>query len=308
MGTIQQRFEVERPVGSVYDALVQPQAVLESLPRVTRVRSAADDVYQITLGPPDGAREIELALTAKVPFRKIEWRTTDGAWSGVVTLEPLGAERTGVMIAAESASGTPASDGVIDDSVQDLRRALQSVSIRVGGAAQARSGYAGGGRHYASEWRDAAQSALTRPAEFPFRLMRTISRQMDRVWGDVWRGTPMSRLPHIVPGLPWNPDVEVCEQDDQVRVCIDVPGVDEAQLQVEIDDGALVVRGERQDERASDGGHRRSELHYGSFTRRIPLPDGVDADGARAILRNGVLEVRIPFHRREPKRVPVQHA
>ena len=226
----------------------------------------------------------------------------------MVALEPLGAERTAVAIAAESASAASPPEGAVPDAVQDLRRALQFVSLRIGSAAE-RGGFAGGSaRRYASEWRDAAQSALSRPTEFPFKVMRTISRQMDRVWGDVWRGTPLSRLPQIVPGLPWNPDVEVCEQDDQVRVCMDVPGVDETQLQVEIDEGALLVRGERQDERGGDGRFRRSELHYGSFVRRIPLPDGVDADGARAILRNGVLEVRIPFHRPEPKRVPVQHA
>jgi HSP20 family protein len=70
----------------------------------------------------------------------------------------------------------------------------------------------------------------------------------------------------------------------------------------------LTVRGERHDDRGNDGGRRRSELHYGSFTRRMLLPDGIDADAAKAILRNGVLEIRIPLHRREPRRVPVQHA
>ena len=127
------------------------------------------------------------------------------------------------------------------------------------------------------------------------------------MWGDVLHATPVARLPHMVPGLPWHPDVEVCEQDDQVRVCIDVPGVEESNLQVDIDEGWLTVRGERQDARAHEGGNRRSELHYGSFTRRIALPDGVDPDAARAVLRNGVLEVRIPMHRKAPKRVPVQH-
>lgn len=314
MGIIQQRFEIARPMGWVYDALAQPQAVLESHSGVTNVRAAGDDVYRFGMGSPQAAREIEIAITAKVPFRRFEWCTTDGAWSGAVTLEPLGPERTAVMIAAESASAAAPSEGAVDDAVQELRRTLQSVSVRVGtsgtsASSHGRSGSAAGSaRRYASEWRDAAQSAFTRPTEFPFKLMRTISRQMDRVWGDVLRGTPISRLPQIVPGMPWHPDVEVCEQHDQVRVCIDVPGVDESHLQVEIDEGALIIRGERQDERESDGGHRRSELHYGSFTRRIPLPQGVDADGARAILRNGVLEVRVPFHRREPKRVPVQHA
>jgi HSP20 family molecular chaperone IbpA len=301
-------------MGWVYDALAQPPAVLQSMSGVSSVSSAGEDVYRVALNTPEGPREIELAISAKVPFRRFEWRTGDGAWSGAVTLEPLGPERTAVVIAAESASDVSPPEGVVEDALQELRRALQSVSVRIGsssdaGSSHGRSGStAAGARRYASEWRDAAQSAFARPTEFPFKLMRTISRQMDRVWGDVLRGTPISRLPQIVPGMPWNPDVEVCEQHDQVRVCIDVPGVEESHLQVEIDDGALVVHGERQDERESDIGHRRSELHYGSFTRRIPLPQGVDPDGARALLRNGVLEVRVPFHRREPKRIPVQHA
>lgn len=310
MGTIQRRFEVERPARAVYEAIVQPQAVLESMGGVDSVHSTAEDVYRITLRHPDPAPEVEIALMAKVSFSRTEWRTTDGAWSGTVAIEPLGAERSAIVIAAESALAPSPSESTVENRVQALRRALQSVPVRVGTArgAQPASGFAdGSARRYASEWRDAAQSALTRPTEFPFRLMRTVSRQMDRFWGDVWRGTPIARLPQIVPGLPWNPDVEVCEQDDQVRVYMDVPGVDESHLQVEIVEGALTVRGERQDERASDGGRRRSELHYGAFTRRIALPDGVDPDGARAMLRNGVLEVRIPFHRREPKRVPVQH-
>jgi HSP20 family protein len=111
-----------------------------------------------------------------------------------------------------------------------------------------------------------------------------------------------------MPGFGWHPNAEICERDDQVRVCIDVPGVDESNLQVEIHNGYLTVRGERQDDRGNDGGRARSELHYGAFDRRIPLPEGVDADLAKAILRNGVLEVRIPLHRPEVRRVPVQHA
>ena len=92
-----------------------------------------------------------------------------------------------------------------------------------------------------------------------------------------------------------------------MRVCIDVPGVDESQLQVEIHEGTLTVRGERHDEQGAQG-RRRSELHYGAFARRIPLPGGIDADAARAQLRNGVLEIHIPVQRREPRRVPVQPA
>ena len=320
MASIQQRFEVERPLAAVYDALAQPQSVLQSLPGVTGVRRANEDVYHLTVGSLGASREMELQITEKVPPRRIAWRLSDGSWTGAMELEPLTADRTAVSISAEGLTAEgETSATALHDGLQALKRALQPPHIRIETSAYSdpRSshsdpraffgGYAGSGaRRYASEWRDTAQTALTRPTEFPLKLMRTITRQMDRVWGDVLRVPPMARMPHFL-GMPWNPDVEVCEQDDQVRVCIDVPGVDEAQLQVEIDERTLVIRGERYDERASDSGRRRSELHYGSFSRRIPLPDGIDVDAARAVLRNGVLEIRIPMHRHAPRRVPVQH-
>jgi HSP20 family protein len=308
MGTLQQRFEVERPVSDVYDAFAQPASLLESLPGVARVSREMDDAYRLSSAE-GSAGEHEIAVTSKTPYRRIEWRAAGGQWLGSVELEPLGPERTAVTLSAQSiGEGSGPSETLVQDAVQAIKRTLHSPRVRVttNSRPQPRP-ESGEGKRFASEWRDTARSAFTRPTEFPFTLMRTISRQMDRVWGDVLRGTPISRLPQIVPGMPWNPNVEVCEQNDQVRVCIDVPGIDESRLQVEVDEGSLTVRGERQDERRSDPGHRRSELHYGAFTRRIPLPEGTDADGARAVLRNGVLEIRIPLRRRAPRRVPVQH-
>jgi HSP20 family protein len=318
VGNIQQRFEIERPLEAVYEALAQPQLVLESLPAVTRVTREGDDRYRIVAGQPNAPAEIELRLTARVPLRRIEWRTGDGMWSGSLDLEPLGPERTAVNVAAEpsgGAEGAPPAPSAVHDALQALKRAVQSPRIRVSAAGEygrgsGASGWAGSGtaRRYASEWRETAQSAFMHPTEFPLKFVRTLTRQMDRMWSEVVSGSPITRLPQLVPGLQWNPSVEVWEQDDQIRVCIDVPGVGESNLQVEIDGGALTVRGERQDEHATEPGRRRSEFHYGSFTRRIPLPDGMDTEGARAVLRNGVLEIRIPMHRREPRRVPVQHA
>jgi HSP20 family protein len=313
VGNIQQRFEVERPLAAVYQALAQPQFVLESLPAVTRVTRMSDELYRVIGGEASAPAEIELQLTARVPLRRIEWRTGDGMWSGTVDLEPLGAERTAVDVAAEpggAGEGSSPAPSVVHDTLHALKRALQSPRIQVNAGGGHGREWAGSGnvRRYASEWRETAQSALTHPTEFPFKLVRTLTRQVDRMWSEVLSGSPITRLPQLVPGMPWNPSIELWEQDDQVRVCIDVPGIDESNLQVEIDGGALTVRGERQDERATDPGRRRSEFHYGSFTRRIPLPAGVEAEAARAVLRNGVLEISIPMHRREPRRVPVQHA
>ena len=320
MGTIQQRFEVDQPAAGVYEAVSQPAEVLHKMPGVTGVTRVSDDVYRVIVGAAESPRQVDVQLTRHPELRRVEWRTADGQWSGAVTAEPIGPARSAVGVHAASAQGEASSPppSVVHEALQAFKRVLQSRDVRVsradlrGGTDAHSYGNDGGARHYASEWRDVARHALTRPTEYPFALMRTAAQQVDRVWGQIWRGTPIARLPQqltsLAPGFVWNPSVEVCEQGDQVRVCIDVPGVEESNIQVEVDGGYLTVRGERQDERGSDPGTRRSEVHYGSFTRRIPLPEGVDADNARAILRNGVLEVRIPRQRREPRKVPVQHA
>ena len=310
MGPIQQRFDIDHPVAAVYEAIAHPQDTLQRLPGVISVTRVSDALYRIMHGAADAPREVDLQLAHDDALRRVEWRTTDGAWSGSVIVEPIGPARTAVGVHAESAAPDThaVSASAIHDTLQAFKHALQSREVRISRPGAGHDDSASGVRRFASDWRNVARSAFARPTDLPFALARTFSQQVDRVWEQVWRGTPMARLPYMVPGIAWNPNVEVCERDDQVRVCVDVPGVNESHLQVEIDDGYLTVQGDRQDDRGVDGGRRRSEFHYGTFTRRIPLPAGIDADSAKAMLRNGVLEVRIPLHRRAARRVPVQHA
>jgi len=312
MGTIQQRFEVEQPIVSVYEAISQPAEMLKGLHGALGVTRIGADQYRINVGSADAPREVDIALLPNSQLHRVEWRTSDGTWSGSVTAEPIGPVRTAVHVHAESTAGEGEAPqaSVVHEALQAFKRALQSQEVRISHteAGHGARDSISGARRYASEWRDAARSAFMRPTEYPFTLMRTITQQVDRFWGEIWRGTPIARLPHMVPGLSWNPNVEICEQNDHIRVCVDVPGVDESHIHVEVEEGYLSVHGERQDERGHEPGQRRSEFHYGSFTRRIPLPDGVDPEAARAVLRNGVLEIRIPRQRREPRRIPVQHA
>jgi len=311
MGTIQQRFEVEQPVRSLYDAISHPEDILRGLHGVLGVTRIDADQYRVSIGPADAPREVDLVLSPNSQLHRVEWRTGDGTWSGAVTAEPVGSTRTAVRIDAEAAvEGDASHAGAVHEALQALERALQSQD---GHRPHADSNYSArnplsGGRQFASEWRDAARTAFMRPTEFPFTLMRTITQQVDRFWVEMSRGTPVARLPHMVPGLSWNPNIEICEQSDHIRVCVDVPGIDESNIHVEVEQGSLIVHGKRQDERGHEPGQRRSEFHYGAFTRRIPLPDGVDPESARAVLRNGVLEIRIPRQRREPRSIPVHHA
>ena len=306
MATVQQRFEVERPVAAVYDALARPLEILESLPGITGVRLVNDDVYRLAVGPIGATRDVELQIASRTPGQSIAWRTADGTYFGSIRLEALGPERTAVSIEAETTAGegdaVPAS--AVHDAIQALKRALHAPQVRITQGSGAREGM--DFRRFASDLRTGR--GLFGQAADPFGLMRTFSRQFERVFSDAWRTSAMPRLPDIMPAFGASPKVEVCEQHEQVRVCLDVPGVDENALDVEIDEGALVVRGERRDARAHEPGQRRSELHYGRFTRRVPLPEGIDRDGARATLRNGVLEILIPLKRTQPRRVPVEHA
>ena len=306
MGTFQQRFEIDQPVSAVYNAFLQPESLLREVPGITRVSRAGEDLYRLAAGY--AGREVELAIVSKTPPTAIEWRTADGTWSGAVGLEAVAPERTAVTIIIEGNAASDASSPSatqLHEALHALKRSLQRAGTRAGMQGDAPGFDA---RRYASEWRDTARTAFTRPTEFPLTFMRTLSRQMERVWDDVLRGSPIARLPQMVPGLPWNPGVEVREEGQQVRVRVDVPGVDESHLEVEIDEGQLTVRGERQDDAAGADGQRHTEARYGSFTRRIPIPTGVDADSAKAVLRNGVLEVSIPLQRKAPRRVPVQRA
>jgi HSP20 family protein len=99
------------------------------------------------------------------------------------------------------------------------------------------------------------------------------------------------------------PQVEIFERDKQLVVRADLPGIPKEDIRVEITDDALVIEGERRDEREeTEGKVYRSERVYGAFRRMIPLPEGVDVENAKSTFRNGVLEVVIPAQQMQSRR------
>jgi HSP20 family protein len=104
------------------------------------------------------------------------------------------------------------------------------------------------------------------------------------------------------------PRTEVIQQPDALLVRVDLPGLAPDEIDVTVEDGLLTIAGERRQEDVQEGeGFIRSELTYGTFLRTIPLPDGADEDNVQAVVRNGVLEIRIPIEQREQgRRVNVQ--
>jgi HSP20 family protein len=143
------------------------------------------------------------------------------------------------------------------------------------------------------------------PGEFfsnPFSVMRRMHEDMDRVFADAFNGRTGASA--FGGGLTaWSPVVEVSERDNQMVVCAELPGLNPEDVKVEVTEDALVIEGERKQERKNeDGGKWRSERTYGRFYRAIPLPEGADADQAHADFKNGELQVTIPVQRPESKR------
>jgi len=143
-----------------------------------------------------------------------------------------------------------------------------------------------------------------------------LSSDIDRMFDDFWRrfGLPL-------PGV-WSegngdasglfPRVDVRETDQEVEVIAELPGMDEANVDVSLAPGMLTIRGEKKSERDEEKeGYVLRERSFGRVERVVPLPDGLDLDSAKAVLKNGVLTVTIAKTaeaRQAVRRIAVQRA
>ena len=92
-----------------------------------------------------------------------------------------------------------------------------------------------------------------------------------------------------------SPDIDVIDRKDELVVRADLPGLEEKNVQVEIRDGELTIRGERTEEREEKTeDYYRAERWEGSFYRSLELPPSVDTERAEAKFKNGVLEIHLP--------------
>lgn len=141
---------------------------------------------------------------------------------------------------------------------------------------------------------------LARREDFwsPFSFMRRFRDEMDGMFDDFAFGRGLE-----FPGFgsfgrqdfDWIPQTEVFERDNQLVIRADLPGLTKDDVNVDIENDRITIRGERRSEhKEEDKGFYRTERSYGNFYRSIPLPQGADADKATANFDNGVLEISIP--------------
>jgi HSP20 family protein len=123
----------------------------------------------------------------------------------------------------------------------------------------------------------------------------SLHREVNRLFDDVFRGFD-SRLPSLGRfssfGGNW-PSVEISDEEKQIRVTAELPGLEEKDIEVLLDDGVLTLKGEKRSE-TEDNNRQFSERFYGSFERRIPIGYEVEDDKVDARFKNGVLTVTLP--------------
>src|SRR5262245_26793965 len=139
----------------------------------------------------------------------------------------------------------------------------------------------------------------------PYRDMMTIRDEMNRVLNDVFGrgGSDESAWPSGA----WAPPVDIYETDNALVMKAELPGFSKDDINIEMKDNTLVIRGERKrEDEVKEGNYHRMERVYGAFQRSFLLPTTVDQEKVKASYKDGILELRLPkVQAAQPKRISV---
>ena len=126
----------------------------------------------------------------------------------------------------------------------------------------------------------------------PYRDMITLRDRMNRLFEDM--STPKGEEKDIMPGA-WAPSVDIYENENEVVLAAEIPGVDEQDVEIKVEDNNLTLRGERKFEKETkEENYHRIERSYGSFARRFALPNSIDAEKVAAEYKDGLLTLTLP--------------
>jgi HSP20 family protein len=135
--------------------------------------------------------------------------------------------------------------------------------------------------------------------------LASFRRDVDRLFDDMFR-SPILGGGFGSGTMSW-PSIEVQDNDREVVVTAEVPGMSEKDVELLLDDGMLTIRGEKKGERDERG---YSERWYGRFERQIPLPASVEEEGCRADFHDGLLTIHLPKSEaaEQRRRIPINSA
>ena len=134
----------------------------------------------------------------------------------------------------------------------------------------------------------------------PFRELASFQNEMSRFMNGLLEGNGRT-------SQSWVPALDVWETESEIVYAVDLPGIPEDKISVELDDGALTITAEREQTNELKQEHfHRFERRFGTFSRTIGVPQGVTEDAVRAEYNDGVLEVHVKKPEQpKPKRIQV---
>jgi HSP20 family protein len=119
----------------------------------------------------------------------------------------------------------------------------------------------------------------------PFGEVGDLRNRLDRMFDQMAR-----------PDRGWVPAIDVVRENGNLLLRANVPGIKPDEVKIEVEDGVLTVSGEREESgEEKDADYVRRERSYGSFSRSLALPSGVDAGAIKATTKDGIVEVTIPL-------------
>jgi HSP20 family protein len=154
-----------------------------------------------------------------------------------------------------------------------------------------------------------------RPFESFLREMDTLHKDMDRLFDEFWKGSGhhsmMTTPRHSMMGGPWEysevmPRVDETEDDKAFHIRVELPGMDQDDVDINLANGMLTIRGEKKREDEEKGkDFYRKERSFGAFRRTLPIPAEVDEKAIDATFKKGVLSIELP--KTEAARKKVTH-
>ncbi len=138
----------------------------------------------------------------------------------------------------------------------------------------------------------------------PFNLFENMLSEVEGFWQKPWF-RPLARPLRFESDAAWMPTFDLYEYNGELVLKADLPGLKKEDIRIYLEDGALVLQGERKEEKKEEKKVEKesfylAECHYGTFYRRLPLGFAVDFDKIVAQFTDGVLEVHIPMPAMEP--------
>lgn len=141
----------------------------------------------------------------------------------------------------------------------------------------------------------------------PWRDFGSLQERINRMFDDTMRALNPQESEEFGRGA-WMPAVDIHETEDGYVVKADLPGLKKEDIQIDLKDSTLTLKGEKKfEEKVSKDNYIRTERAYGTFIRSFTLPHNVDAEKIKASYRDGVLELTLPKKEEaKPKQIKVE--